>query len=237
MWSALDNHRRGARFAPASAQRSSQRMIMRSLFTLILVTILIPALHAEVLYTNDFQKADLNSVPDDLMVIEGQFTVKEKDGNKFLELPGAPLDSFSFLFGPRESTNIAVQARIFATSKGRRFTVFDVGLGGLGGYKLRVAPAKKQIELYRGDTLKTSAPLQWTTGKWTSLKLQIEKSDAGFTISGKLWQEGAEEPKEPSITFSDSEAPPRERASVGAMPYSGDPVLFDDLIVSRLVAK
>ena len=210
-------------------------MIMRSILALILT---VTALHAEALYTNDFQKAKLDSVPDDLMVIEGQFAVKEKDGNKFLELPGAPLDSFSFLFGPKESTNVAVQARIFATSKGRRFTVFDVGLGGLGGYKLRVAPAKKQIELYRGDTLKTSAPLQWTTGKWMILKLQVQATEpAKFTISGKVWQEGAEEPKEPSITFTDSEPPPRERASAGAMPYSGDSVLFDDLIVSRIAIK
>ena len=210
-------------------------MIMRNIFALLLT---VTALRAEALYTNDFQKAQLDSVPDDLMVIEGQFTVKEKEGNKFLELPGAPLDTFSFLFGPKESSNVAVQARIFATSKGRRFTVFDVGLGGLGGYKMRVAPAKKQIELYRGDALKTSAPLQWTTGKWTFLKLQVQQTEsAKFTITGKLWQEGAEEPKEPSVTFTDTEAPPRERASAGAMPYSGDPVLFDDLIVSRIAPK
>ena len=210
-------------------------MIMRLILTLFLS---VTALHAQVLYTNDFQKAEVDSTPDDLMVIEGQFTVKEKDGNKLLELPGAPLDTFSFLFGPKENTNIAVQARIFATSKGRRYTVFDVGLGGLGGYKLRAAPAKKQIELYRGDTLKTSAPLQWSGGKWTFLKLQIQQAEpAKFIIVGKLWQEGSDEPQEPLISFTDSEAPPRERASAGAMPYSGDPVLFDDLVVTRIAPK
>ena len=190
---------------------------------------------AEVLYQNDFEKVEAGLLPDDLMVIEGQFTVKEREGNKALELPGAPLDSFSFLFGPRESTNVSVQARIFATAKGRRFTVFDVGLGGLGGYKLRAAPAKKLLELYRGDELKTSVPLAWTHSKWTFLKLQVQPVEPGkWTISGKVWQEGGEEPKEPTITFSDTQAPPRERASAGAMPYSGDPVLFDDLRVTRI---
>jgi hypothetical protein len=208
-------------------------MIMRSILCSLLLTV--SALHAEVLYQNDFEKAEVGSVPDEFMVIEGNFAVKEKDGNKFLELPGAPLDSFSFLFGPKESTNVAVQGRIFATSKGRRYTVFDVGLGGLGGYKLRVTPAKKQLELYRGDTLKTSVPLEWTPGKWTFLKLQIAQTDASkWTIAGKLWQEGAEEPAEPSVTFVDTQAPSRERATAGAMPYAGDPVLFDDLIVTTV---
>jgi hypothetical protein len=208
-------------------------MNMRLILSFLLLAV--ANLRAEVLYQNDLQKTEVGSVPDDFMVIEGRFAVKEQGGNKVFELPGAPLDSFSFLFGPRESENISAQARIFATSKGRRYTVFDVGLGGLGGYKLRVAPAKKQLELYRGDALKTSVPLQWSSGKWTYLKLQIEKTEAAkWTVSGKLWQEGSEEPKEATLTIVDSQAPPRERASAGAMPYSGDPVLFDDLIVSRL---
>ena len=205
---------------------------MRSFLLSLLFT---TALHAEVLYQNDFQKAEPGSVPDDFMVIDGQFTVKETDGNKFFELPGAPLEAYSFLFGPKENTNVAVQARIFTKAKGRRYSVFDVGLGGLGGYKLRVAPAKKQLELYRGDTLKTSAPLEWTSGKWTVLKLQVQHSEPGkFNVIGKVWQEGAQEPAEPSITFVDTQPLTRERASAGAMPYAGEPVLFDDLIVTRI---
>ena len=91
------------------------------------------------------------------------------------------------------------------------------------------------LELYRGDELKTSVPLAWTHSKWTFLKLQVQPVEPGkWTISGKVWQEGGEEPKEPTITFSDTQAPPRERASAGAMPYSGDPVLFDDLRVTRI---
>jgi hypothetical protein len=208
-------------------------MIMRSILFTILFTV--SALHAEVLYQNDFQKAEVGSVPDDFMVIDGQFTVKENAGNKFFELPGAPLEAYSFLFGPKENTNVAVQARIFTKAKGRRYSVFDVGLGGLGGYKLRVTPAKKQLELYRGDTLKTSVPLEWTSGKWTFLKLQVQQTDPSkFTITGKWWQEGAQEPTEPSITFADTQPLTRERASAGAMPYAGEPVLFDDLIITRV---
>ena len=118
----------------------------------------LPAFSAEAKYQNDFQKAELDSVPPDLMVLDGQFTVKEERGNKFLELPGAPLDTFGVLFGPNAKENVAVSARIFGIGSGRKLPAFDVGLNGVGGYKLRVSPAKRALELYRGDAQKTTVP-------------------------------------------------------------------------------
>src|SRR6266480_7504692 len=79
---------------------------------------------AKPLYENDFERAELNKVPDDFLVLDGQFAVKEENGNKFLELPGAPLDTFGVLFGPTEKEDIVVSARVFGTSKGRRFPTF-----------------------------------------------------------------------------------------------------------------
>src|SRR5437867_11852347 len=75
---------------------------------------------ARPLYENNFEKADLDKVPDDFLVLDGQFAVKEEGGNKFLELPGAPLDAFGVLFGPTETQGLAVSARIFGPSKRRR---------------------------------------------------------------------------------------------------------------------
>ena len=190
---------------------------------------------AEVIYTNDFEKAELGSLPADFLVLEGQFSVKEQDGNKVLELPFGPLDSFGFLFGPKEKDNVSVQARIFASAKGRRFPVFDVGLNGLGGYKLRVSPAKKQLELYRGTVQKAAVPLKWTSEKWTRLDLRVlAAGEAEWKVEGKVWQDGSEEPKEPLIVFVDKQAPTRERASIGATPFSGEPIYFDDLVVSTV---
>ena len=57
---------------------------------------------AQVLYTNGFDKAEVEKVPEDMMVLDGGFAVKEEGGNKFLELPGAPLETFGVLFGPAE---------------------------------------------------------------------------------------------------------------------------------------
>src|SRR2546421_672577 len=78
----------------------------------------------KVLYTNNFESAQVDKIPSDFLVLDGAFTVKEEGGNKFLELPGSPLDSFSVLFGPTGKENLAVSARVFGTAKGRRFPTF-----------------------------------------------------------------------------------------------------------------
>lgn len=75
---------------------------------------------AKPLYENNFEQAAVGSVPADFLVLDGGFAVKEEGGNKFLELPGAPLDSFGALFGPTQKSNVAVSARINGTNKGRR---------------------------------------------------------------------------------------------------------------------
>src|SRR6478672_11261301 len=73
------------------------------------------------LYSNNFEKAQIDQVPDDMLVLDGNFAVKQDEGNKFLELPGAPLDTFGALFGPTTNANVAVTAKIFGSGKGRRF--------------------------------------------------------------------------------------------------------------------
>jgi hypothetical protein len=202
---------------------------------LIMISLLAPgALFAQTKYENNFEQAKVGAVPEDFLVLDGAFAVKEVDGNKVLELPVAPLDTFGLLFGPSEKENIGVSARVFASSKGRRYSDFGVGLNGVGGYKLRVSPGKKQLELYRGDDLKKSVPLNWQPNKWTHLKLQVTKSsEQKWEVQGKIWQDG-KEPSVPAITFTDSDAPTAGRASVSAMPYAGLPILFDDFVVSAV---
>lgn len=203
--------------------------------TLITVLLLSPAaLLAQTKYENNFEQAKVGSVPEDFLVLDGAFTVKEIDGNKVLELPGAPLDTFGLLFGPNEKENVAVTARILAASKGRRYSDFGVGLNGVGGYKLRVSPGKKQLELYKGDDLKKSVPLDWQPNKWTHLKLQVAKSsEKEWQVQAKIWQEGTE-PAAAAISFTDSDIPAAGRPSVSAMPYAGLPILFDDFVVSAV---
>ena len=189
---------------------------------------------AKAIYENDFEKAELNKVPDDFLVLDGQFTVKEEGGNKFLELPGAPLDAFGALFGPTEKEGNAVSARMSGTGKGRRYPTFAVGLNGQGtsAYKLQVAPAKKALELFKGDEVKSSVPYEWQSGAWTRLRLQVRKvKDGGWKVEGKAWKDGEKEPSAWMISYDEKEQPVAGRASIWGSPYATTPIRFDDLLV------
>jgi hypothetical protein len=190
-----------------------------------------------ILYENNFEKAELRKVPEGMDVLEGGFTTMEEGGNKFLELPGAPLETFGVLFGPAETNGIAVSARVFGTGRSRRGPTFAVGLNGVSGYKLRVSPAKKTVELYRGDDppeLLGSAPYNWESETWTVLLLQSRSRDGSVLVQGKAWKHGTAEPKEWLISHQDKAEPPPGRPSIWGAPYSGTPVRFDDLIVTAV---
>ncbi len=187
----------------------------------------------KVLYQNSFEKAELDKVPDEFLVIDGAFAVKAENGNRFLELPGAPLDTFRVLFGPSTNFNVAVSAKILGTAKGRRAPTFGVGLNGVGGYRLQVSPAKKLLELYKGDEVVKSAEYEWKSGEWTQLRLELKKvSDNKFALTGKAWGKSESEPKSAQITTEADAAPSNGRPSVVGSPYSGTPILFDDLTLS-----
>jgi len=198
------------------------------------VAVNLTAQGTRILYQNDFQKADTGKVPDDFLVLDGRFAVKEEEGNKFLELPGAPLDTFGVLFGPTEKEGITVSARAFGTNKGRRYPTFAVGLNGQGSaaYRLQVSPAKKAVELYRGDEVKASLPFEWRSGTWTTLRLRVRKvTDGDWSVEGKVWVDGGKEPGAWMVTFDEKEQPVAGKASIWASPYATTPVRFDDLLV------
>ncbi|MCI0534496.1 MAG: hypothetical protein L0Z50_04645 [Verrucomicrobiales bacterium] len=208
------------------------------------MTTLALAQGTKLLFENTFQKAAIGSVPEEFLVLDGGFVVKEEAGNKFLELPGAPLETFGVLFGPTEKENIVASARVLAAGQGRRFPTFGLGLGGQGGYRVQVAPAKKAIELCRGDTVKASVPYQWDSGKWTQLKIQVRKIKEGeWKVEGKVWSQDQPEPAAWMIVsdergkLPDAEprfALPSGRASIWGSPYAGTPIRFDDLVVARI---
>ena len=185
------------------------------------------------LYENNFETAEVGKVPEDFLVLDGGFAVKAEGGNKFLELPGSPLDNFGVQFGPGGNSEVTVSARINGTAKGRRFPTFGVGLNGVAGYRLQVSPAKNRLELYRDQELKGSVAFDWKSGAWTHLRLQVRKDKAGgWKIEGKAWVEGSTEPAW-LITVDDKEDPPPGRASIFGSPYSGTPIQFDDLTVAK----
>ncbi len=187
----------------------------------------------KVLYENNFEKAELDKVPDEFLVLDGGFAVKQQEGAKFLELPGAPLDSYGVLFGPSKASGYSVSARIFATRKGRRFPTFGVGVVGVEGFKLQVSPAKNAVELYKGDMVVASKELKWESGAWYTLKLQIKSEGAGVKVEGRIWRDGASEPKEWQLSATESTPLPAGKSSIWGKPFAGTPIRFDDLKVTE----
>jgi hypothetical protein len=179
---------------------------------------------AKILYENNFEKAAVGPVPDDFLVLDGDFAVKESEGNKYLELPGAPLDTFGVLFGPTTNAGVCVSARIYGTGKGRRYPQFGVGLDGQNGYKLKVSPAKDAVEIYKGDESAASVPFHWKPGTWTMFKLQIRQTDGpAWKIEGKVWPQTEAEPKEWTITLEKRRRRARAGPRFGAAPSPARP--------------
>ncbi len=193
------------------------------------------AAEPKVVFSQDFSKSDPGSVPDEFLVLDGQFSVKQEGTERWLELPGAPLDSYGLLFGPSESSGVQVSARISTARQGRKFSTFAVGVSGASGYRLQVAPAKKSVELLKGDTVAVTAPFDWKSGEWTELRLQVRKTaDGKAIVEGKVWTAGTDEPKEPTVTLPDAEILPAGKSGAWGMPYAGTPIRFDDLKVTTL---
>lgn len=195
---------------------------------------------AAVLYSADFSTVQVGGLPEDFMVLNGDFAVREEEGVKLMELPGTPLDSYAVMFGPAGSENMAVAAKIQATSRGRRYPAFSLGINGLGGYRLSVSPAKGKLELFRGpegggETVAT-APLKWTSGEWVELRLQVRKTgDDEWRVEGRAWRLGTVEPPDWLVSYLEKKKPLPGRPFVAGSPFSGTPIRFDGLVVTKAV--
>lgn len=187
------------------------------------------------IYANDLTEEATGEPGDGFLVLDGAFAIKSAGGNKLLELPGAPLSTKGVLFGPTESTNIAVQAKVFTTNSGRRFSTFGVGLNGVGGYRLQVTPAKRKLELFKQDKVVASVPYQWEPGKWTWAYLQV-RSVRGkrWRVEGSAWVDGEAKPADFLIRFDDQEEPYAGRAAIWGQPFAGHPIQYDELTVFRV---
>jgi hypothetical protein len=187
------------------------------------------------LFENNFDALPDGALPGEFLVLGGDFTVKHDGTNGFLELPGAPLDSFAVQFGPAEKENVAITAQILGTNKGRRTPTFGVGVGGISGWKLQVSPGKSALELLHDTDIKTSREFIWPAGAWTQLRLQVRKiKDGEWRIEGKAWVRGTPEPKDWAVAFDEKEAPLAGKASLFGSPFAGTPVQFDAVRVERM---
>jgi hypothetical protein len=188
--------------------------------------------HAET-YRADFEDIEIGEVPDDFLVLDGEFGVKEVDGNRVLELHPFPLSTFTLLLGPAETENVSIQAQFKADQQKKRTPVFGVGLSGIGGYRLQVNPAQERIELLREEIVEATATHLWKPGVWTTLRLRVIKDgEDGWRVEGKAWSEGEEEPSGWRVSYGETEEPLSGRPSLWGIPYSGKTIWFDEILIT-----
>ena len=189
---------------------------------------------ADPLYRANIDNTEVGEVPDDFLVLDGDFSVKKENGNKFIELPGSPLDSFGIMFGPSARQSNEISARIYGTKKGRRYPVFGVAMNGVNGYRLQVNPAKRSIELLKGKIVIAETAFRWPSGSWLQLALSITKNkESEWFITGKVWEDGKNKPAKPTLSFKETQEPRKGKPSIWGSPYSGTPIRYDDIAVNK----
>jgi len=129
----------------------------------------------EIVYEESFTDVAEGELPEDFFVLDGDFQVIEKEGNKCLELKGKPVGEHGFLYGPRlSSDSFEISFSCLGAVKSRRHNVFAGSLGGIRGYIFRINPVSEKLSLYYDDASLCDVSLPaWSSNDWMSVNLRI----------------------------------------------------------------
>lgn len=177
-----------------------------------------------VVYRNNFESETVGDLPDDILILDGDFVVAEDGENRAVKLPGNPVRRFGFLVGPVMTGKGSINAHVRSEGRGRRYPQFGVGLMGIRGVRLQVAPAKNAINLFLNNQVIASTEFNWKAGVWVELGLSVH----GNLAMGNVHIDGA---KPVTVSARLPSPAPNGRASVWGTPYSGEPIWFDDLLL------
>ena len=172
-------------------------------------------------------------VPKEVFVVDGTVKIAAKDGNKAIMIDPTPITDATAQLGDSSNGSSSIEARVFASKKGRSTPRFGVSVHGMNGYRLIVNIGRKQVELIKADEVLKSVPFTWTTDTWTKLRLEAKKiSDTEWIITGKVWPADGEEPKEPAIQHTDATMKGQGKCAIWGTPFSETPIWFDDIKVA-----
>ena len=103
-------------------------------------------------YANDFQSAEVGELPEGMLEIDGSFLVAEGEGGaRYLEMAAEPLSENAVIFGSSVKGAATISGKVLSFKKRRSFPRFGLGLHGISGFRLRVVPSKKAIELVKSE--------------------------------------------------------------------------------------
>ena len=172
-------------------------------------------------------------VPKEVFVVDGTIKIAAKDGNKAIMIDPTPITDATAQLGDSSAGSSTIEARVFASKKGRSVPRFGISVHGMNGYRLILNAPKKQLELVKADQVIASAPFTWATDTWTRLKLEVKKnSDTEWAISCKAWPAEAAEPAEAVLQHKDTMMKGQGKCAIWGTPFSEMPIYFDDVKVA-----
>jgi hypothetical protein len=171
--------------------------------------------------------------PKEVFVVDGTIKVASFKGSNALEIEASPIVDATAQLGDSAAGSASIEAKIFASKKGRSYPRFGLSVHGMSGYRAIVNCAKKQIELIKDDATVKAVPFAWTTDTWTHVKLEA-KLGAGdtWTITAKAWADGATEPAEPLLTEAATKLKGQGKCAFWGTPFSEMPLYIDDVKIS-----
>ena len=171
-------------------------------------------------------------VPKEVFVVDGTIKVAALDGNKTIMIAAEPITDATAQLGDSSRGTSSIEARVFASKRGRSTPRVGLSVHGMNGYRLWLNAAKKQLELMLGGEVVTTAPFTWVSDTWTKLRLDVTKvSETEWSITGKAWQADGEEPKEPQVKVSNPSVKGQGKCAIWGSPFSEKPIYFDDITV------
>lgn len=171
--------------------------------------------------------------PKEVFIVDGTIKIGARDGNKAIVIDPNPVTDASAQLAVSASGNASIEARILALKRGRSTPRFGVSVHGMSGHRLIVNPAKKSLDLVKGDQTLATVPFAWTSEVWVKVKLEAKKAAGdAWDISGKAWPADAAEPAKPLIKHEEKNLKGQGKCAIWATPFSGEPVFFDDIKIS-----
>jgi len=186
----------------------------------------------EIIYQQDFEDIELGKLPADFFVMDGNFSVQQRDGKRCLVLPGRPVGDYGLLFGPRLTNHFTeLKLSFFATSQGRRFPSLEMGIGGIRGVRLRIDGALARARINWRDLTENQTSVKWDSVKWNFLILRIEQDSHNFITDClfKLWSKDSHQPQNWSSASFASVQSLKGKCALWGYPYAGTEMLWDTI--------
>jgi hypothetical protein len=197
----------------------------------LLVTSLAHAAELETVQI-DAETWPLGPVPKEVFVLQGNVLVSKHEGSQVLMIdPSGELNDVICQLGNSSQGETHIQAKAYASKRGRSRPKFGLTAHGMSGYQLIVNAPLGKLQLLKGTDIIQQIPFSWQSDAWLMMKLDIQPQGQSWRITGTVWPASEKEPATAQIQHEDSAFKGQGKAGLCGTPYSLTPIYFDDICI------